>query len=909
MSPDLHASVMRELQTFEFKPEGTWLRKGLCPNCGKRELYVNAEHPWVLRCGRLNNCGWEGHIKEVLPQLFRDWSERARETVRQQGSKAPPNPHLAADLYLAEMRGFDLNRIAGWYTQETYHDPQADHGRGAASATVRFAVGDAWWERLIDRPERFGKKKARFKPGSSYQGLAWLPPGLLPAEEDELWLVEGIFDSISLLHHQFAAAATLSCNNYPDRFLSDLKTSLGARKKKLKLVWAYDSDAAGQRFTLKHVERARAEGWTCEAAQIPRKGRAKRQDWNDLHQLDRLNLSNIEEYRYHGALLIAESPKEKGLTIYRRFGGQRTEFDFDFGRELYWFSIDLRAFNEAMSAPAAEGAKKLSDEARREEALRQAHRVTPIATCLPEPLYYQQDKVIDEAWYYYRISFPGDKPPVKATFTAGQLAAAGDFKKRLLHVAPGAFWSGKPYMLDRIIQRTTKWLPEVQTVDYVGYVAEHDAYVYQEFAVKDGRVARLNDEDYFELGRLGINSRLRTASVAIQVDPEQGAYKSEWIAPFWDAFGARGLVVLAHWLGALFAQQIRRAQASFPFLELVGRPGAGKSSLLVFLWKLLGRADYEGIDPNKGSPAGRARTMSQVSNLPIVLIESERGEEEASAKPHWKQFDWDEVKTFYNGGTLRVRGVANGGNDTYEPPFRGALVISQNAAVSASDAVLERIVHVGMDKSHHGERGREGAERLRQMPVLMLSGFLVRALQRADEMVSIVTGRTRQHELGLAEDTNVGNARLVFNHAQVAALVDALGELDPTLGRERCDQAHALLRDLLTERAEALATDSPVVEKFWQAYTDLEGLGVGVNHAHDEKRFIAVNLNQFMSEARSRDYAVPHVDDLQRALRSSRRHKFLRCDSVHSVIRAANSKANPKAWCWVFERNPATTNQ
>ncbi|MFX7636668.1 hypothetical protein ABTJ61_19295, partial [Acinetobacter baumannii] len=94
-----------------------------------------------------------------------------------------------------------------------------------------------------------------------------------------------------------------------------------------------------------------------------------------------------------------------------------------------------------------------------------------------------------------------------------------------------------------------------------------------------------------------------------------------------------------------------------------------------------GRTEYEGFDPSKATPASRARNFAQVGNLPVVLIESEREQKEGAPVKH---FDWDELKTAYNGRSVRSTGVKNNGNDTREPPFRGALLIAQNNAVNAS---------------------------------------------------------------------------------------------------------------------------------------------------------------------------------------------------------------------------------
>jgi hypothetical protein len=111
MRTDLLREILPRLdRDFAFKPIQGWLRAGKCPTCGKKELYTHAEKPWVLRCGRLNKCGAEIHIKDQYPDLFDNWSHRYEKT--------PEAPNAAADAYLQSARGFDLPKIMGCYSQE-----------------------------------------------------------------------------------------------------------------------------------------------------------------------------------------------------------------------------------------------------------------------------------------------------------------------------------------------------------------------------------------------------------------------------------------------------------------------------------------------------------------------------------------------------------------------------------------------------------------------------------------------------------------------------------------------------------------------------------------------------------------------------------------------------------------------
>lgn len=892
MNSDLREEVLRHLAEFNFKEESGWLRKGECPSCHKKELYTNAEHPWVLRCGRLAKCGAEMHVKDLYPELFQDWSKRTQ--VQQQ-----TNPNAAADAYLEQARGFDLARIKGWYRQESHYDAKADNGRGAGSATVRFPLGDGFWERLIDRPARFGKKKAVFKPGMHYQGTWWQPPGMELANVHRLWLVEGIFDAIALFHHGIHAVALLSCNNYPAEALKQLRLAHAERNTECVLVWALDSDAAGSGYVRKWVRQARSEGWTCEAAQIPQTGKAK-VDWNDLYQRDRLSEKHLAEYLHHGAVLVAASASEKGLLMYRHAGGKRTEFAFDHDHRLYWFKLDLDAFNRALQALEKEGRHDSEDELR-EEALKQAHVIRPIANCLPKPLYYQANLITDEAWYYFSVTFPHDGKPVKNTFSAGALAASAEFKKRLLAIAPGAVFSGTSAMLERMMEEQLFNIHRVETIDFIGYAKEHGCYLLGDVAVREGKLFEINGEDYFDLGRLSLKSL--NQSVQLSINRELAEYRDTWFPLLWRCFGAKGLAALAYWLGTLFAEQIRASQKSYPFLEIVGEAGAGKSTLIEFLWKLLGRADYEGFDPSKSSLAARARNFAQVANLPVVLIESDR-EKLGSDKggPHVKSFDWDELKTAFNGRSVRARGMATGGNETYEPPFRGAIVISQNNEVNASEPILQRIVHLTFDRAGQTPKTREAAMALEQMSMAQVSGFILRAALREEEVLETVAARTPVHEAALQARPGVKSTRIAKNHGQLAALADALRLVTPMTD----DQHEALIEQVYAmaeQRQQAINADHPIVSEFWETVEFLDEGNYPLNHSRTPDDQYAINLNHFIQGCREKGQAAPSIADLKKLLRTSKRYPFIDCRVVNSPLKSESpTNASNSTYCWVFDR-------
>ncbi|WP_418131489.1 toprim domain-containing protein [Variovorax sp. 278MFTsu5.1] len=954
MHSDLYDEISAALERdFEFKlsSDRQYLQKGKCPNCGQREMFTWAAKPLVVICQRTNNCGYQSHVKDLLPDFFDNWSERFQKPELQK----PPdqqNPSAAADAYLAESRGFDLSLIKGLYTQEHYFDARADGGRGAGTGTVRFQLEETWWERFFDAPHRFGKKKANFKTGGAYKGTWWALPSLSFAEPaptetalsaalqqamraagtsnteapttnpppTELWLVEGIFDAIALAHHGIAAVALLSCNNYPEKALAALKAQLEAQGGTVPapvLVWAFDGDTAGRAFTLKYARRARDEGWVCEAAQIPQ-DKGKKVDWNDAHQHDRLKESHLREYRYHGALLLADSAQEKALLIYNHTG--RAEFDFDHGNRLWWFKLDLDRYGKARDAlreAIKEGTREeMTEDAQRDQALLESHTIQNIANCLPRALYYQKNEVTDEAWYYFRVTFPHDSPAIKATFTSGQLTAATEFEKRLLHIAPGAMFSGSSHQLKKIMQWQLDNPKVVQTIDFIGYSASHKAYILGKVAVREGQIHEANKEDYFEFNKLSIKSLQKSIQLRINADRE--GYQRAWQQHLWRAFGAKGYIALAFWFGSLFAEQVRAEQQSFPFLEIVGEPGAGKTTLIQFLWKLLGR-DYEGFDPSKSTAAGRLRTFTQVSNLPIVLIESDR-ETKTGGQAHVRSFDWDELKDAYNGNSIRTTGVKTGGNETYDPPFRASIVISQNNQVQASQAIMERICHMTFDTGGFTQSSYESAKTLEKVEIEAVSGFILAALRREAEVMQAITSSHDENIRFLLAQDGIHKPRIAKNHAQLLAMATAMRGV-VKLSDEQFDQVQAQIVTMARERQSSINADHPLVQEFWEAFDYLDALGYTnvkgehfdrplLNHSRTADQ-IAVNLNEFVEKANTHRQQIPLMADLKKVLRTSKTRRFLDVKSVSSAIRFSVvavtatdvKKEVPKTvHCWVFER-------
>lgn len=868
--------IMRLFHDFSFKENGEWFQQGRCPECQKKELYTGSEAPWLLRCGRLSKCGVTFHIKELYPDLFESFSTRY--VVTQE------NPTASADAFMIHARGLDLSNEKRIYTQDAFFDSRQQIG----SATVRFKIADGvYWERLIDKAHRFNRK-ANFI--GDYKGRVWQHPVDDIANEKEIWLTEGIFDALALRAKGICAVSVMSCGNYPSLFLEHLKTI----NPKVQLVVAFDCDNAGKKFTRKHVNKLKEEGWTVTAAQPPF---SKRQsDWNDLYQHEKLSPKDLETYRYYGQLLLANTASEKSLLMHERTGHQ--EFQFEFFSRLFSFKLDLNKFEKSMAV--LETDESLSRDEVRNKAMLESGSVTEIANCYPTALYYQANTVTDEAWYYFKIEFPSGES-VKNTFTGGQLASSSEFKKRLLHIAKGGLYTGSAGQLDKIMLQQLHRIKTVETLDFTGYSARHQCYILGNLAVFNGNVIPVNDEDFFDVGKNSVKSLMK---IDLDINSNTNEYCETWVPLLWNSFGEKGLISLVYWFGSLFSEQIRQLDKSFPFLEIVGDPGSGKTTIIEFMWKLFGRENYEGFDPSKSTPAGRSRSMSQVSNMPVVLIEGDRRAEAKKAA-----FEYDELKSLYNGRSIRSRGVNTSGNHTYEPPFRGSIVIAQNDVIDASPAVLERIIHIYTDKRSQNESTKIAAETLERMPIQSVSGFILKSTMAEKSILCTYAQQKKKYEQILAEHNGIHHIRLIKNHAQIMALLDALSEIIP-LKESWVVKTQERLIQMTLERQRAVQADHPFVQEFWEIFEFLDVHSGMVNHSNNPDE-IAINMNQFYQVAMDWKQPIPALIELRKLLKQGTKYKFITQKSTKSAVNVAanrtseykNKQLPQTVRCFVFKKD------
>lgn len=899
MKDDIRAQVIERLQ-FDFdlkvRTGSNYMRGGTCPKCKKKELYARYDNPWQIRCGRPERCGHIEHVKDLYDDLFEDWSKRAPATEN--------DPTVTARAYLEFARGFDVGALTGWFTQENY----VNHETGESSATIRFPLpNDGYWERLIDRPARFGKMKARFKPKYSALGHWWCPPTLDLATVKELWIVEGIFDAVALLHNGIDAVSAMSSVSYPAHALEQLAEQ---RKGNLpRLIWALDNEPAARGYLQRWVKMSRQLGFSCVAALIPQRD-GRKVDWNDQHQRwafeeadkrDQRRSRDLEIARHEGDLLLAPSPRDKAILMYT-WEDATSEFHFEFGSKMYWAKFDLSKLEDEQRAllnSEDHDDQQLNDRQARNKVLESVCGLKLIANCNFQALYKQVNEVTGDAWFYFQVDTPSDNAPEKHTFTPKQISSSSEFKARLMNAS--ASWLGTQKHLDQIIVRQTERLKTVETIDFLGYSKEHKAYIFNDIAVQGGNVYKANDEDYFEFGQVRVKCLMK--SIKINMASASKGYRDDWLPNLWLCFGEKGLVALTYWFGSLFAEQIRADYESFPFLEMSGEPDSGKTTLIKFLWKLFGRL-YEGFDPAKGSISGRSRAMGQVSNIPLVLLEADRNTDAENAK----SFEWDEFKDYYGGGLLRTRGVKNNSNDTYEPPFRASIVIAQNAGVSGHEAILSRITKLYFAKPNITEESRKAADALVQTEVGDVSHFIVKAMKAEPQVMKRFAEAYPKYRAELWASKKLSSDRIIRNHSMLLALVDCL-QLVLQVPDHMVRETRKYITGMANDRQAAITTDPQELNDFWQVYDYLETLPGSplVNHSKNPG-VIAINLNQFAEVAHEHRQRIPDLATLRRMLKDGRTHKLIEASKpTESAIRANLQARTPlqpvpqSVRCWHFK--------
>jgi len=885
--------IQRLNNDFNFKSTtGKFMSGGVCPECKKKELFTDANEPRAVKCSRENNCGYYESVRDLYPDLFENLTQKVPATEA--------DPHATAKAYLNHVRGLNVEKLNGWFEQGWFVN--TDNSQG--TATVRFFLDKdktRYWERLIDFNKNLFKAKAHFggkrkEDGSMYQGDWWAPPGQPLDPMRPIYMVEGIFDALALTEAGYQARSLMTCYNFPE---NELKNLDGGHI----LIFALDNNAAGWKNAKKHVERAREMGFAAYAA-FPETSL----DWNDLlirHGYGGLQVQ-MQKAIWQGARLVARSAKEAAAYYVMQ---TRAEYRiFQFNNALWESKYDTKDLVKRVGDQDDEDGHQILDNFLKREIfenltddgfikdVQSVLKLKKISNCVPKFEYQQVDQYNDEARLnYFEIAYENGSPKSTISIPGAALADAGAFNQALLRNTPGARFTGGKNHIEHLHERIWFHNPakEVKTVNFVGYDKKSGIYVYDQVAYHAGKRYPLNKQGFFDLR----NAAIKTVNQDIRLNITAKFNPNQFVEHFEGAYGERGLIVLAWWVGSLFAEQLRGYFQGYPFFELQGQASSGKSTLIKILWKLFGRSDYEGFNPLNSSFSAIDRNFAKVANLPVVLIESDANDEQRNAR----KFNWEHLKNAYTGEPLKERGVHNGGNETVFNPFRASLMAAQNTAIEGSEAILSRFVHLPLDRTHHLPGGKFHAETLARMDASELSGFLPYLLRHEQKIINKVIEQAPKHYKAL-DGLNIRIDRIKDNHAILMAILETLltEDLLPinpelVLGSMELLQQRAAKRQLDTQ------IDHPEVQALWDIYEylnvkpgkDLYDEQV-LNHSKNDGE-IAINLNHFEQVCKERNVKCPDIREVKRHIKQTHAYTFVDHKGVNSNI------VDKTVRCYVFK--------
>jgi hypothetical protein len=874
---------------FKNKNGAKALYGGRCPECKEKEVFISLEKPYQLKCNRTNKCGYQESTKVRYNHLWSNLADKFPATKE--------DPYATAKAYMSMVRGFPLIQTESWYEQGTL---KLRNGRYAE--TVRFLLWDGyWWDRLInERDVRDNTKngetpnKADFKYGTKFKDKCWTPPEQEISEGDHVYIVEGIFHSMAFSLTGYKSAASFSSNNLPRELIN-------ANKGK-NVTWclAYDAGNAGEYASVKFLKELNEMKETARIS-LPHSASV---DWDDLYRDGKLTPEYLEECKWRGRLLAATDIKRKAFAQYCWHQFNYTVLTF--GKETYAVRVQWDKLNKDLDS------QKIEWNSDHFTIFVGCLSVNHLANCELNFLHIEKDKFTQERKYLFDVHMPKHRKPFLVGFTPSNLGDAKAISTALLNQTDFGHFKGGAKELDFL---TKKWSSQsintVETVPFIGYEEVSSAYVFPNVGYQQGRFVKTNEHGYLHFGSCSIKTTLSGMDFS-----NSTTFDQSWLPDFIKVFDFNGLAALGFWTLSLFAQQVKKVHQNLTFLEITGEKEAGKSTLIRFLWKLYGRLN-EGVDILSMSSSAEARTLAQVSNMPVVFLESDK--EQVGNQKGGRNLggvDWERYKKISDlNGTIGSRGVKTNDNQTNDLIFRGTLVISQNATVSASPAILSRIVHLHCTTAHKRIENRAIADRMKQMEPEQLSGFLHHALINEQKWLDHFFAAWHKHRARLTANPNIKSQRVVDNHAQVMAAVDALSVLFSNFTDDALDKALTHLEQRAMDRDLRLTAEHPLVQQFWETYHWINDQQMHIanedgektveysrlNHSSDDN-LIAVNLNDWFEQARKRGQEIISINDLKRVLPESQHYRFLGQKRVRSRIEKIPVR------CWVFAKpaNSAT---
>lgn len=950
MNPELellyNSLKTRVFEDLQFKPSGENAIKGLCPSCGRKSLYTKYGNYWVFFCERLNECAAKIKLTEIYPN---DFAELKRpERIVKKNVATTENPRATAIAYLEQARGLKVENFINDFEQGNYFRKSSSF----STPTVKFWIdkkNGIFWERLIipetiaDEKGKNRVKKANFAYKKNWAGLWWKKESQQLKTNSRVFIVEGVFDALALNQKGYNAVACLSV---VIPYIS-IKEYLN---KNIIWVIAFDNDTAGRDIKLKFkqfFENLNAHFFyknnslsNDEIKDLEEKGFNEnfeliapikfeishiddyKKDWNDYLLSGELNINLIDKSIQNGEIEFADDAHKKAFLLFAANQHKKQElFNFDFNFKTYRVKIDLAKLSEILSHLERKSERDQMEDL--EKSFFQFADVKMIANFTTKCLYFEYEQETKTERYFMRFFAKQNKmqkrPEIFDIEVTGEQLTVNSSFKILCKKMRFLNWTGTSQDLDFLYSQITyNLILTVQVQRFLGYNPEYGAYIFNDIAILQNKIYQKNKDGFFEMDFKNPKNNLVT-KINLKSELENPLFipgnnnlnLNLWVDDFFSVYGHKGLATLSFFVGSLFANQIRKSKfGAFPFLEVYGENNSGKTSLVNFIWKLFGLANYEGFSAQTATRAGFIRKVSQVSNIPTVIIESDglNFQQNSGSK-----INLPDLRELYNGGSLGVRGVKTSGNETYEPDFLSSLLFTQNMQIDGEGmpmrAIKSRLISIEKNADDHTKENALKDQKLKMLTPEAVGGFFIEMLKNESYILEFIDKHTEINKKFFYE-AGLSNERVIFNHSilyTIATFILMFFNKKTAQLYSNPDKLQSFFIALAQKKQLDLQGNSQLAAWFWETYDFLQNKNANLNHAEgkdlDWQNKIAINLNEFLQALTEQKLQAPaNILELKHELKTSKTPKFLEVKKIRSGILTTHI-ANPTIHCWIFDKN------
>ncbi len=167
--------------------------------------------------------------------------------------------------------------------------------------------------------------------------------------------------------------------------------------------------------------------------------------------------------------------------------------------------------------------------------------------------------------------------------------------------------------------------------DHLGYLGEHDMWLFGNMAVKDANIIVPDENGIFWIGSQGfkpvplniVGENIQSLPAVVQLpEGETDRFLVQTLASLKENIGGYQPWLAIGWIKAcVYATEIFNRFRFFPFLFLYGKHQSGKNTLARWLLAFFGLSDSDGESISESTQTGISRRLSYFSNMPVWLDE------------------------------------------------------------------------------------------------------------------------------------------------------------------------------------------------------------------------------------------------------------------------------------------------